>query len=182
MIGAEGVDSDTANSQLAEEGAAPISALQLILKQVTYGAIRRLILEEHYLHRKPAIPRVNFVVQYKEMVVGCLSFGQPVARLEDQKTTLELNRFWLSDQCMKNSESRCLAISLRLLKRIMPHIRRIIAYSDEARGHQGIIYKAAGWKMVKISSPDSWERANRKRHNPIVMGTKRKWEIILHSA
>ncbi len=67
----------------------------------------------------------------------------------------------------------------RLLRKFTPHIKRVIAYSDDSMGHKGTIYKACGWSLVHEGRIDSWQRSNRVRRNPRVMGAKRKWEVLL---
>ncbi len=165
----------TAGTPPVRDGLTPISPLQLRVEKISFSAAVPYLVEHHYLHRRSSIPKLTFGVFFGWQCVGVLVFGQPVARLEDQTTTLELNRFWLSDDCGKNSESRLLGVCCRLIKRFMPEIRRVIAYSDSAMNHTGTIYKAAGWSPLP-GRLDTWERANRLRRNPRVMGIKTKWE------
>jgi hypothetical protein len=171
-------DSGTFTFQVEGGGAIPTSALQLRVEKVAFHHIAPYLIDLHYLGRRSSIPKVSYAVFFGWRCVGCLVYGQPVARLEDQRTTLELNRFWLADECPKNSESRLLGVTTRLLKRDAPHIKRVIAYSDSAMGHKGTIYKASGWS-AQPGRLDTWERANRVRRNPKVMGVKTKWEKVL---
>lgn len=169
---------DTVGSPPIRDGSTPIRPLQLRVEKIAFSHAVPYLIEHHYLHRRSTIPKITFGVFHGWQCVGVLVFGQPVARLEDQETTLELNRFWLSDDCGKNSESRLLAVSCRLIRKFMPGIKRVIAYSDSAMGHTGTIYRAAGWNPL-AGRLDTWERANRVRRNPRVMGIKTKWEKAL---
>ena len=173
-----GVTVATAGTPPVGDGSTPILPLQLRVEKMAFAHAVPYLTEHHYLKRRPSIPKLTFGVFYDWRCVGVLVFGQPVARLEDQETTLELNRFWLSDECAKNSESRLLGVCCRLIRKYMPAIRRVIAYSDSAMNHKGTIYKAAGWSASE-GRLDTWERSNRVRRNPRVMGVKTKWERLL---
>ncbi len=102
---------DTSGTPPGGDGSTPIPPLQLRVEKVAFQHLVPYLVEAHYLHRRPSVPKVCFAVFYGWQCVGVMVYGQPVARLEDQETTLELNRFWLSDRCAKNSESRVLAVS-----------------------------------------------------------------------
>ncbi len=43
---------------------------------------------------------------------------------------IELNRMAFSDILPKNSESRAISISIKLIKKYAPHIKRIVSYAD----------------------------------------------------
>jgi hypothetical protein len=64
---------------------------------------------------------------------------------------ITLTRLWLSDELPRNSESKVLGIALRSLKRDTS-LKFVIAYSDPAVGHLGIIYQATGWVYTGLSS------------------------------
>jgi hypothetical protein len=50
----------------------------------------------------------------------------------------------------KYSESRCIAISIRLLKKNAPHIKWILSYSDGTQCGDGTIYRASGFVLTGI--------------------------------
>lgn len=50
----------------------------------------------------------------------------------------------------KNSESRAIAITIRLIKKKAPHIKWIISFADATRCGDGTIYRASGFKLVGI--------------------------------
>lgn len=47
----------------------------------------------------------------------------------------------------RNSESRAIAISLKLLKKNAPHIRWVISFADGCQCGDGTIYRAAGFDL-----------------------------------
>ena len=63
---------------------------------------------------------------------------------------IELNRMAFDDYLPKYSESRCIAISIRLIKKNAPHIKWILSFSDGASCGDGTIYRASGFSFVGI--------------------------------
>jgi hypothetical protein len=63
---------------------------------------------------------------------------------------IELNRMAFDDYLPKYSESRCIAISIRLIKKNAPHIKWIISFADGTQCGDGTIYRASGFKLVGI--------------------------------
>ena len=49
-----------------------------------------------------------------------------------------------------HSESRCIAVSIRLIKKNAPQIKWIISFADGTKCGDGTIYRASGFKLVGI--------------------------------
>ena len=64
---------------------------------------------------------------------------------------IELNRMAFSELLPKNSESRCIAVALRLIKKHYPHIKWVISFADGCQCGDGTIYRASGFKLVGIT-------------------------------
>jgi len=47
--------------------------------------------------------------------------------------------------------SRCVAISLKLLRRQSPDLQLVVSYADSGQGHLGTIYQAGGWLYLGTS-------------------------------
>ena len=78
---------------------------------------------------------------------------------------IELNRMAFDDTLPRNSESRCIAISIKLIKKHAPHIKRIISFADGTQCWDWTIYRASGFKLVGIAensalriNPETWEK------------------------
>ena len=52
----------------------------------------------------------------------------------------------------KNSESRCIAMSIKLIKQNAPHIKWILSYSDGTQCGDGTIYRASGFYLTDIKT------------------------------
>lgn len=68
---------------------------------------------------------------------------------------IELNRLAFDDALPKNSESRCIAIAIKILKQKAPHIKWIISFADATQCGDGTIYRATGFKLVGIAQNSS---------------------------
>jgi len=156
----------------------PADAKSLALQPVPYRVVKRFVQKHHYLHYAPPGARACLGVWHGDRLVGVLMFGRPVARIEDQRYTLELTRMVLLDECPRNSESCILALAARWVRRHVPDVCRLIAYADPGRGHKGTIYRAAGWRLVGMTRSSSWTRIGRPRRDA-APGPKFKFELLL---
>ena len=50
----------------------------------------------------------------------------------------------------KNSESRCFAIAIKMIKKNTPHIKWVISFSDATQCGDGAIYRASGFYLTAI--------------------------------
>ena len=58
----------------------------------------------------------------------------------------------------KYSESRCIAISIRLIKKNAPQIKWVISFADGTQCGDGTIYRASGFKLVGLKKNTSMWR------------------------
>lgn len=74
------------------------------------------------------------------------------------KKNIELNRMAFSDVLPRNSESRALAVTFRMLRRFAPHLKWVISFADATQSGDGAIYRAAGFVLAGIKPNDQiWE-------------------------
>lgn len=118
-----------------------------------------VVVESHYLHRKPPISHA-FGLHADGRLVGVVTFGTPASRQlqvsacrSNPHAVLELNRLWVHDDMPRNSESWFVSRALRMLP---PAI--VVSYADTAQGHIGYIYRAlsfryAGWTDMERKTP-----------------------------
>jgi len=89
---------------------------------------------------------------------GVMSFGPSINKkgtINLVKNTewngfLELNRMAFDDYLPKYSESRCISIAIRLIKKNAPQVKWIISFADGAQCGDGTIYRASGFYLVGI--------------------------------
>lgn len=145
--------------QVIDGGSTPTSSLQLIIKEIDYKTAQMAYKYWHYLGHTGFLAKVNYGAFFDNWLVGSISYGIPNARnikgYYNEKTQgefIELTRLAMSEKCPKNSESRFIAISLKLLHKKYPNLKGIITYADTAQGHTGVIYKASNFKYLGLTA------------------------------
>ena len=139
-------------------GLIPTSALQLQYKPIKFSDALEVFNKWHYLKTQRFISSINFGVFYNDNLLGCISYGPPNATdlkgywdRHTQQGWYEIKRLALSPDCPKNSESRCIAITIKLLKKMVA-VKGIVTYADSGQGHVGTIYKASGFKALGLTA------------------------------
>jgi hypothetical protein len=106
----------------------------------------RWIAERHYLKSTPAGARLRlWIIDDKGERIGAMMWGRPNARKLDQNSLLELTRMYLVDDTEPNAESKSLGLARKHIRKNLPEIKGVIAYSSTGQGHEGTIYKADNW-------------------------------------
>lgn len=142
----------------------------------SYRLAARLIRLWHStLPNPPAGFRIAFLVESGDgLPVAVATWGRPVARLEEQETTLELTRLAHGPHAPRNLGSWALARMRREIRLALPEVTRLISYQD-ADAHDGALYKADNWRRVhERRAGHTWT------NRPGRLGTERqhkvKWE------
>lgn len=184
MTRVEGADSGTTDIQFVGGGAIPTSALHL--RPIPWTVGRQFIRQHHYLHHAPPTGRIAFGIFDNGgalgRLIGVMLWGTPAARLEDQTSTMELRRMFILDCTERNAESRMLAVAARYIGLNFPEVKRLLAYADPSAGHEGTIYRAAGWRFVGATSGlggATNPATLRPGHNLITPSAKNKYEKVL---
>lgn len=107
----------------------------------------RLVVEHHYMHRRPPVSFAFGIVDDANLVRGVITFGVPASNHmlvgacpSEPRSVVELNRMWCCDSLPRNTESWFLARALALLP---PRI--VLSYADTKEGHMGHVYRAANF-------------------------------------
>ena len=148
----------------------------MTLRQLHSTELDRWIKEHHYLKSTPAgaVLRLEFLNHAGERI-GAMMWGRPVSPQVDQKHKLELTRMYFVEETEHCVESRALGMARKYIRKHLPEIKGLIAYSSTGQQHDGVIYQADGWFLVsKSRSPNgSWEnRPGRKNRD---LSTKLKF-------
>ncbi|XIA64506.1 hypothetical protein ACFIOY_37650 [Bradyrhizobium sp. TZ2] len=117
-----------------------------------------LIIRLHYSHKTVNNAFLALGVFLKGRLEGAMTFGPSMdkSNIQDlvRDTTwngfLELNRLAFSEALPRNSESRTLAIAMRMIRKHYPHIEWIISFADGCQCGDGTIYRAAGFVLTGI--------------------------------
>lgn len=124
-----------------------MSGLRLEVSRST--EIDRWIAERHYLKSVPAGARLRlWVIDDVGNRIGAMMWGRPTARSLDQHKILELTRLYMVDDTTHCAESRALSMARKHIRKHLPEIKGLIAYSSIGVGHEGTIYSADGWFAI----------------------------------
>ena len=133
-------------------------AKEIIVKVIPSKIANEFVKKHHYSGKVVPNSTLHFGAFLDEKLHGVLSYGTPMDKRRVMPLVtpslwnemLELNRMAFDDYLPKYSESRCIAISIRLLKKNAPHIKWILSYSDGTQCGDGTIYRASGFALTGI--------------------------------
>lgn len=134
-------------------------AKRIIVKPITAQQARATIRRIHYSGKVVNNSTLHLGVFLAGRLEGAMQFGSPMDRrkvLHLVKGTkwnqmLELNRMAFSEALPRNSESRAMGVSFRMLRKHRPDIKWILSYSDATQCGDGTIYRAAGFVLTKVN-------------------------------
>lgn len=144
-------------------------AKDIIVKVIPSKIANDFIKKHHYSGKVVQNSILHFGCFLGGRLGGVMQYGSPLDKrkvLSFVKDTgwnqmLELNRMAFSDILPKNSESRCLAISFKLIKKNAPHVKWILSFADGAQCGDGTIYRASGFLLTNIKINNSiWSAPN----------------------
>lgn len=178
--------------QADDGGSSPTSALQLRFREIGANTAAIAYQRWHYLGDQGFISQINFGAYHNQVMEGAISYGPPNATDLDgywtrhtQGQWWEIKRLVMSPKCPKNSESRFIAITMKMLRKLAV-VRGVVTYADDGQGHVGTIYKAAGFQPLGLTDQkcDFWvdgkiqQRGKTKGVNGEWKPRSRKWLFV----
>lgn len=157
------------------------------LKVIPSKLANDFVRKHHYSGKVVANSKLHFGAFYKNILHGVMSYGSPLdkrrtiglVRDTGWNEMLELNRMAFDDVLPKNSESRCIAISIRLIKKQAPHIKWILSFSDGCQCGDGTIYRASGFLLTNIKKNNTiWKAPDGKVSTDISLRLGLKNKIV----
>ena len=134
-------------------------AKEIIVKVIKSNVANAFVKKNHYSEKVVPNSTLHFGCFLDGNLHGVMQYGPSI----NKKGTInlvgntgwnefiELNRMAFDDFLPKYSESRCIAISIRLIKKNAPQIKWIISFADGTQCGDGTIYRASGFKLVGLS-------------------------------
>jgi hypothetical protein len=135
-------------------------AKEIIVKVIPAKIANEFVKKYHYSGKVVPNSILHFGCFLDEQLHGVLSYGSPMDKnkvlslVENTKWNemLELNRMAFNDYLPKNSESRCISISIKLIKKNAPHIKWLLSFSDGTQCGDGTIYRASGFYLTSVKN------------------------------
>ena len=140
-------------------------AKDIIIKVIPAKLANDFVKQHHYSGKVVNNSVLHFGCFLGGVLHGAMQFGCPLDKRKvlglvvDQdgnpakwNEMLELNRMAFDEALPRNSESRCISIAIRLIKKNSPHTRWILSFADGTHCGDGTIYRASGFKLTGVSS------------------------------
>lgn len=135
------------------------SAKELKLKVISSKIATPFVKNHHYSGKIVNNSQLHFGVFWQGVLHGVMSFGPSLmkdlliglVKGTEWNEFIELNRMAFDDVLPKNSESRAIAVAIRLLKKNAPQIKWVVSFADAAQCGDGTIYRASGFVLTGIS-------------------------------
>ena len=133
-------------------------AKEIIVKVIPSKIANEFVKLNHYSGKVVPNSNLHFGCFLDNKLHGVMSYGgsmrkdliKPLVLNTGWNNFIELNRMAFDDYLPKYSESRCIAISIKLLKKNAPQIKWIISFSDGTQSGDGTIYRATGFHLTQI--------------------------------
>lgn len=144
-------------------------AKEIVVKVIPSKIANDFVKKYHYSGKVVPNSQLHFGAFLDNKLHGVMSYGPSLNKkgtINVVKNTkwnefIELNRMAFDDYLPKNSESRCISISLKLIKKNAPHIKWVISFADGCQCGDGTIYRASGFKLINIKKNASmWINKN----------------------
>ena len=133
-------------------------AKEIIIKVIPSKIANPFIKAHHYSGKVVNNSCLHFGAFLDGQLHGVLSYGPSLDKskiiglVKDTGWSeyLELNRMAFDDYLPRNSESRCISQSIKLIKKNAPHIKWIISFADGCSCGDGTIYRASNFVLTDI--------------------------------
>lgn len=137
----------------------------IIVKPIKASVANEFVKKHHYSGKVVQNSCLHLGCFLNGVLGGVMSFGPSLDKEKIQglvKDTawndfIELNRMAFSDLLPRNSESRCISVAIRIIKKNYPHIKWIVSFADGQQCGDGTIYRASGFKLTGFSSGAMWK-------------------------
>lgn len=134
------------------------TAKDIMLRPVKRAEADEVIKRVHYSGKVVNNSQVSIGVFIGGALEGAMQFGPPLDKRKllglvegtPWNGMLELNRMAFSDALPRNSESRAIAIAMRLLRQHAPQVQWVVSFSDASQCGDGTIYRASGFVLTQI--------------------------------
>ena len=141
-------------------------AKEIRVKVIPSKVANAFVKKHHYSGKVDPRNYVSFGAFLDGQLHGCMQVGPSINKHASRNCVsdsgwnefAELSRMAFDDCLPKNSESRCLSVMFRLLKKKAPQLKWLVSYADGAQCGDGAIYRASGFHLIGIKKNTSMYR------------------------
>jgi len=133
-------------------------AKEIIVRVIPAKIANDFIRKHHYSGKIVNNSVLHFGAFLDDRLHGAMSFGSPLDKrkvlglVEGTKWNemLELNRMAFDEYLPRNSESRCISIALKLIRKNAPQVKWVLSFADGTQCGDGAIYRASGFMLTGL--------------------------------
>lgn len=141
-------------------------AKEIRVKVIPSKIANEFVKKHHYSGKVDPRNYVHFGAFLDDKLHGVMQLGPSINKhasinlVKDVRWNgyVELSRMAFDNYLPKNSESRCISVMMKLLKKNAPHIEYVVSYADGSQCGDGTIYRASGFKLIGIKKNNSMWR------------------------
>ena len=145
----------------------------IFVREIDRNLANKIIVENHYSKKYYSATYIHLGVYIDSELLGVLQYGyalnpasgKSVVSGTELNQYLELNRMWLDDKAVRNSESRAISYSLKYVRGKFPAIKWIQSFADERCGCFGVVYQACSFGYYGEHSSIFWTLDGVVYHN-----------------
>jgi hypothetical protein len=138
------------------------SAKDILLKPIPAADANALVKRVHYSGKVVNNSQLHIGVFIGGKLEGAMQFGpsldkrklQPLVAGTEWHNFIELNRMAFSEALPRNSESRAIAIAMKLIRKHAPQVKWVVSFADATQCGDGTIYRASGFVLTGIKPND----------------------------
>lgn len=139
------------------------SAKDLRVAPIKAADANRLVQRMHYSGKVVPNSQIHLGVFLGGALEGVMQFGPSINKKGTMNIVegtswngfIELNRMAFSERLPRNSESRAIAVAMRLLRKTYPHLEWVVSFADGTQCGDGTIYRASGFVLTDIRVSDA---------------------------
>lgn len=140
-----------------------VSAKDIQLRVIPASVANPFIKAHHYSGKVVNNSCLHFGAFLNGRLHGVMSYGPSLDKRKiiglvegtPWSGFLELNRMAFDSVLPRNSESRCIAISLKMIRKQAPQVKWVISFADGCSCGDGSIYRASGFLLTGIKENKS---------------------------
>lgn len=133
-------------------------ALDVELRVIPSRIANPFVDRVHYSGKHVNNSQLHFGAFLDGRLHGVMSFGPPMDKSKvlglvegtPWNGMLELNRMAFDDELPRNSESRCISLAMRMLRKSAPQVKWVLSYADACSCGDGTIYRASNFLLTGI--------------------------------
>jgi hypothetical protein len=131
---------------------------KMVLRPIERKEADALVKRVHYSGKVVNNSQIHIGAFWNGKLEGAMQFGPSLDKSKlvglvqgtGWNEFIELNRMAFSEALLRNSESRAIAVAMKILRKHAPHLKWVVSFADATQCGDGAIYRASGFALTGI--------------------------------